>query len=281
MKYRLYLLAAAVLWSTGGAAFKLCALSAWQMSAARSLVAGLFLLALFPSARKFPGPRMWLVCIAYGATTVLFVVANKLTTSANAIFLQDTAPLHVLWMSMWFLKEKPTRGELIAIPLFLGGLSLFFLDRLDGGRLLGNLIALASGISFAGTIVGVRKLGATGLASIAWGNILGGAVVLPLAFSGPTPTLHDAAILGYLGVFQLGLSYVCFARGVAGTPSVETSLLVLLEPVLNPIWAYLFAGEKPGPWALTGGIVILLATLWRALTPSRPAPARETANSPA
>ena len=276
MKSRLYLLAAAALWSTAGAGMKLCGLSALQIAGARSLIAGLFLLAVVREARRRPTPRMALAAAAYAGTVILFVLANKLTTAANAIFIQDTAPLWVLFFSAWLLHERPGRGELLAIPVYGAGLGLFFLDELSAGQLTGNLVALASGFTFALLIVGMRLAREDGKAALALGNLVAAALALPFWGYGPAPRAVDLAIVAYLGVFQLGLAYVCFGRGIEHVPALETSLLVLLEPVLNPIWTFLLAGERPGPWALVGGAVVVAATVWRTLAAAleRPGPQR-------
>jgi DME family drug/metabolite transporter len=268
VRYRLYILAAALLWSSGGAAIKLCRLDAWQLAGGRSLIAGLLILALSPSARRRPTRLSLGVAVAYVFTVVLFVTATKLTTAANAIFIQDTAPLWVLLLSPWLLKEHPTRGELLSVPVFGIGLALFFLDQLSPGQVAGNLVALASGVAFGLSILGLRRLGDGGPAALVLGNLLAAAVTMPLWPFGPIPTAMDLGLVAFLGVFQLGLSYLLFSWGVQGTPAVEASLLVLLEPVLNPIWTFLFAGERPGPWAIVGGAVILAATAWRTVQPA-------------
>jgi drug/metabolite transporter (DMT)-like permease len=267
VRSRLLLLAAAVLWSSAGAVIKLSALDAWQLAGGRALVAAAVLWVAAPAARRRPTGRLLLVGAAYAFTTVLFVVANKLTTSANAIFLQDTAPLWVLLLSPWALGERPSRGELLSIPVFGAGLALFFLDRLTAGQLAGNLVALAAGVAFAASILGLRRIGPEGPAALVWGNLLAAAVALPLWPLGPAAGAGDLGAVAFLGVFQLGLAYLCFSVGLRGTPALEASLLVLLEPVLNPVWTFLFAGERPGPWALAGGGIILLATVWRTLQP--------------
>ena len=261
------ILAAATLWSTAGAAIKLCQLSGWQINFGRSAVAALFIAAIIPSARRRPDRSIAWVSVAYAFTVLLFVLANKATTSANAIFLQDTAPLWVLLLSPVLLRERPTRGELLSAPLFLVGLLLFFLDRLSPGQAVGNVIAVASGVAFALCIMGLRKLGSRNVSAIVWGNALAALMSLPMALRGSAPTTRDLGIVLFLGIFQLGLSYVLFARGVRHTPAVEASLLALVEPVLNPVWTFLLAGERPGPWAIRGGAIILLATLWRTLAP--------------
>ncbi|WP_309894383.1 EamA family transporter [Archangium sp.] len=269
LRSRLYLLAAAVLWSTAGAAVKLSSLSAWQLASGRSLIAALVLALAIPSGRKLPSRRGLLAALAYAATVVSFIIANKLTTSANAIFLQDTAPLYVLLLSPLVLRERPSRGELAAVPVFLLGLSLFFLDQLNPGQFWGNVIALGSGVAFALCILGLRAVGEEGSSVLVWGNLIAGFSVLLPALGGPSPTALDLGLLVFLGVFQLGLAYTLFQRGLRETPAVEASLLILLEPVLNPVWTFLFTGERPGPWALVGGAIILLATAWRTLLGSR------------
>jgi len=268
LRSRLLLLAAAALWSTAGGAMKLCGLSGLQIAGGRSLVAGLFLLAVLPEARRRPTARMALPVVGYAATVVLFAVANKLTTAANAIFIQDTAPLWVLVLSPALLSERASRGELMAIPVYAAGLALFFLDELSPGQLTGNLVALAAGVAFALCIIGLRRATDDAPAALVLGNLLAAAAVLPLWPSGPAPRALDLVLLVYLGVFQLGLAYLCFARGIARVPALEASLLVLLEPVLNPIWTFLVVGERPGPWALAGGAVVLGATAWRTAAPA-------------
>jgi drug/metabolite transporter (DMT)-like permease len=263
----LLILAAAALWSTAGAAIKLCSLSAWQISFGRSVVAAGVLWLLLPGARARPSRGTWMVAAAYAVTVVLFTVANKLTTSANAIFLQDTAPLYVLLLSPLLLGEPPSRSELWSVPLFLLGLGLFFRDKLTPGQLSGNLVALASGVSFALAILGLRRLGGSNAPALVWGNLLATVASLPGALGGPAPSATDVGIVLFLGIFQLGLSYALFARGLRHTPATEASLLALLEPVLNPVWTFLLAHERPGPWALAGGSLVLLGTLWRTLAP--------------
>jgi DME family drug/metabolite transporter len=283
LRSRLYLLGAAALWSTAGAAMKLCHLSGWQIAGGRSLIAGAFLWLVLPEARRRPSRRMALAVAGYAGTVILFSVANKLTTSANAIFIQDSAPLWVLLLSPFLLGERAARSELFAIPIYGAGLSLFFLDRLSPGQLAGNLVALGSGLTFALCIAGLRAARGDAPAALVFGNLLAAALALPLWSRGPSPDGLDLAWVAYLGAFQLGLAYLLFARGIAHTPALEASLLVLLEPVLNPVWTFFLAGERPGPWALLGGAVVLGATVWRTAAPAahggrrvdRPAPGED------
>ncbi len=268
LRSRLYLLGAAALWSTAGAAMKLCSLSAWQIAGGRSLVAGAFLWLALPEARRRPSRRMAVAVVGYAGTVVLFSLANKLTTSANAIFIQDSAPLWVLLLSPVLLGERAARGELFAIPVYGAGLSLFFLDQLSPGQLTGNLLALCSGLTFALCIAGLRGAREDAPAALVFGNLLAAAVAAPMWGRGPAPSAGDLAFVAYLGVFQLGVAYLLFARGIARTKALEASLLVLLEPVLNPVWTFAFTGERPGPWALVGGAVVLAATVWQTAAPA-------------
>jgi DME family drug/metabolite transporter len=268
VKSRLQILAAAVLWSTAGAAIKLASLNAWQIAGGRSLVAAIAVAAMVPGARVRPGWRVLGVALTNAATVILFVVATKLTTAANAIFLQETAPLWVLLLAPLLLGERPGRGELLSVPVYAIGLALFFVDDLSAGQTVGKLCALGAGLAFAVTIVGLRHLREEGPGALLWGSVIAALVTLPLWGTGPAPTPTDLGLLLFLGVFQLALAYVFFARGLRGVTAVEASLLMLLEPVLSPIWAYLAVGERPGPWALAGGAIVLAATAWRVLAPA-------------
>jgi len=242
---------------------KLTGLSGWQIASGRSLLASLFIFLAFREARVRPRRAVVFAAAAYAGTVVLFAVANKLTTAANAIFIQDTAPLWVVIFSPLLLGERSTPGELLSIPLYAMGLALFFLDELSAGQVVGNLVALASGVCFAFCIIGLRRVSGSAIAAVAFGNLLAAVIALPAWKGAEMPSARDLLLLGYLGVFQLGLAYVFFARGVQHTPAVEASLLCLLEPVLNPIWTFLLAGERPGRWALVGGAVVLGVTAAR------------------
>lgn len=263
---RLYLLAAAVLWSTAGAAIKHCSLSGWQIAGGRSIVAAIVLFALSRDARQRPTKSVALVALAYSATVTLFVLANKLTTAANAIFIQDTAPLYVALLSPWLLRERASRAELLAVPVYVLGISLFFGDKLEMGHVQGNFVALASGLAFAFCIIGFRRVrDGRAIAAAAWGNLFAFLYSIPFSLSADAPTTLDLGIVAFLGIFQLALAYTLFAKGLREVPAVEASLLILLEPVLSALWAYLFANETPGPYALLGGTVVLAATIWRTL----------------
>jgi drug/metabolite transporter, DME family len=269
-------LLAALLFSTGGAAIKATSLSGWQVASLRSGFAALALLVFLPRSRRLPTATMWLVGIVYAATLVLFVTATKLTTSANAIFLQDTSPLYVLLLAPLVLGERVRRADLVFMVALAGGLLLFFLGH-DEPResatnpFAGDLVAATSGVTWAATIIGLRWLGtrtrdgdATQPALVA-GNLIAFAAALPFALPLTGTTTPDWAIILYLGVIQIGLAYVCFSIGMARVPAIEASLLLLLEPVLNPVWSWLVHGEVPNRWSIAGGAIILSATAARTL----------------
>jgi drug/metabolite transporter (DMT)-like permease len=276
MRARLLVLASAVLFSTGGAAIKSTTFTAWQVASFRSAVAALAILVMLRGSRRLPDRATWLVGVIYAATMVLFVVANKLTTAANAIYLQGTAPLYILLAAPLLLREPVRRADLVFMGALAAGLVAFFMGQEPARETapnpaLGNVAALASGLTWAGTVIGLRWLGRRSddrtatQPSLVAGNVLAAALTLPLALPIADVSARDLAIIAFLGVFQIGLAYVCLSGGIGGVPALETSLLLLLEPVLNPIWAWLVHGEAPGQWALAGGAIIMTATAVRTL----------------
>ncbi len=286
---RLTVLGAAVLFSTGGAVIKGTALTSFQVAGARSAVAAVALWLLLPAARRGYRRDLLPAAIAYAGTLICFVAATKLTTAAAAIFLQSTAPVWVLLLAPWLLGE-PIRGRDVPYVVAAGvGLALVF----QGSRVaevtapepvLGNLVALAAGLFFALLMISLRRLARDGgggdraVQATVLGNALAAAICLPIALPLPAVSLQDAGALLYLGVVQIALAYWLFNRGLRSLRAIEVSLLVLLEPVLNPIWTWLAHGERPRVLALAGGAVMLAAlavrsTLERSLdspTPARP-----------
>jgi drug/metabolite transporter (DMT)-like permease len=285
MKYRLFVLAAALLFSTGGAAIKATTLGSWQVASLRSLVAAVVLLALLPESRRMGSPRVWLASVAYASTLVLFVLANKMTTAANAIFLQATAPFYLLAIGPLVLKE-PNRGrDYVLGGVMAMGMALFFFDYSQASALapnpaLGNALAAATGLTWALTVTALRGLskaeGASSLPVVSAGTLVAFAAALPFAWPIPSIGAMDLSVLLYLGVFQIGLAYFCMARGVKHVPAFEASVLILLEPAMNPVWTYLFHNERPGPLALAGGVIIMGATVAHTLTGTATAAPPET-----
>jgi drug/metabolite transporter (DMT)-like permease len=261
---------AAILWSTGGLFIKLAPMPALAVACGRSLIAGLFYLAVLrPDLRA----ARWTTAAAYAACIVTFVSATKLTTAANAIFLQYTGPAYVLVLSPFLLDEPFRPLDAICVALSLLGMSLFFVGKVESGQLAGNLLAIASGVFFALAIVLLRREAKAGrgdaLPSTALGNLLAAALTAPWAFQAAPAMLsaRGGAVLLYLGVVQLGLAYLLFVRGVRKVPAAEASLISMLEPVLNPIWVLIGFAERPGRWAIAGGAIVIAAVLVRTLLP--------------
>jgi DME family drug/metabolite transporter len=271
VRNRLLLVAAGLLFSTGGAAIKAASLTGWQVASFRSGVAALVLLAALPNARRKWHWSMLPVAMAYAATLILFVLANRLTTSANAIFLQATAPLYLLLLGPFLLHEPIRRADLFYILAVGAGLALFFAGRdtvavtaPDPPR--GNLLALGSGVTYALMLAGLRWHGRkggedSGIATVAVGNLIAFAAALPMALPLHAFGARDAAVILYLGAAQIGLAYWCLTRAIRHVPAFEATTMLQLEPAMNPVWTWLVHGERPTPWALAGGAVIVSATL--------------------
>lgn len=271
---RFSLLAAAALMSTGGAAIKLCTLSSWQVASFRSGIAALTLLWLMPVTRREFDRHALLGGAAYAATMILFVLANKLTTSANAIFLQSTAPLYILLLAPWLLGEPTRRADLLVMAAMAVGLGLFFVGEQPAFAtapqpLQGNLIAAVDGITWALTVMALRwssrDAAVSSGAMLLTGNLIAFLVCLPLAVPIESVSGLDASVIVYLGAAQIALAYVFASAGLRRVTALEGMLLLLFEPVLNPLWAALVHGERPGMWALLGGAIVLAATVTNAL----------------
>jgi len=282
---RLQLLAAAALFSTGGAAIKATALGGWQIAGFRSGIAALALVLLLPAARRGWNWRVFMVGVAYAATLILFVLANRLTTAANTIFLQSTAPLYILLLGPLLLKEPIRRQDLVFMVAVAAGMGLFFLGAetpvaTAPDPVRGNILAALSGVCWAFTVVGLRWMGrrpdgGSALATVVAGNGIAFLACLPMALPVPAVGAVDWLVIVYLGVFQIGLAYVFMTAAIRHVPALEAATLLLVEPALSPIWAWLAHGEQPSAWAIGGGSLILAATIvktwWdgRAVPPPR------------
>ncbi|NOT09430.1 MAG: EamA family transporter [Gemmatimonadales bacterium] len=275
-------LLASVLFSTGGAAIKWADFSGWQIASLRSGIASLTLLILLPDARRGWGWRPFVVGLAYAVTCICFVLATRLTTSANAIFIQATSPLYVLVLGPLLLRERTSRRDMLTMVPIAIGLWLFLSGPTEGGKTApdpatGNLIAALSGLSFAFAMVGFRWLGrsgnreATPVTAATIGNFIACVAVLPLALPIGGHSGRDWAALIYLGVFQIGIAYALVGRALSRVSAMEASLLLMLEPVLNPIWSWLVHGEVPSARALLGATLVLGATLARSAVSSEEA----------
>jgi drug/metabolite transporter (DMT)-like permease len=284
--HRAQIAAAALLFSTGGAAIKATTLDAWQVAGLRSAVAAIVLWLAIPGWRRFWAPRSSVVGLAYAATMILFVTGNKLTTAANVIFLQATAPMYLVLLGPLVLRERVRRAELFHLAAMALGMALLFVgfeppSRTAPDPLRGDVLGALSGLTWATTIVGLRWLGkrasearhdALGAAVVS-GNLLAAAVCLPRLLPLGGSRAADGLIVAYLGMVQIGLAYVALTRGMRHVPALQASLVLLLEPVLATLWAWLLHGERPGAWSLAGCAIILATSLAGVLAaPGQPPP---------
>lgn len=252
------LVATAVLWSFGGLLIKLVNWHPAAIAGGRSAIAALLFFFILGRPTLKMTRSQWAAAFAYAATVILFVFATRLTTAANAILLQYASPVYTILLSAWILKEKSSIIDWGAIFFILGGMVLFFIDGFEMGHVLGNVLAILSGVSFALMVVFLRKQKQSSTwEPIFWGNVL--TAFAGLAFmTEPYPDLTGIVSLLALGIFQLGLSYILYTIAIRRVTAVEATLVPVIEPVLNPVWAFLGLGELPGAWALVGGILVLL-----------------------
>ena len=276
-----FVIAAALLWSTGGLFIKATPLSAFELSFGRALLAAITV-GLFTRREGFGANLVTVIAaVLYAGLLLLFVIATKLTTAANAIFLQYTAPVYIMLFEPLMYGEKFRVRDLSVVACCVAGMSLFFVGKLRPEDLSGNITALASGLCFAFFALLLRhpRAGEVNRASsVIYGNLLLAGITAPAFFAGASDlTARDLAIVFYLGVVQIGLAYTLFTLGIArGVRSLDAGIIGYIEPVLNPVWVFIFLGERPAPWALAGGAVIITAvvthTLWgarRVLPPGR------------
>jgi drug/metabolite transporter (DMT)-like permease len=253
----LYLALAAILWSTSGLFVKILDWQPISILAGRSFFASIvFLIYLRRIPTRF---SMWQLLAAgmFILTQFLFITSTKLTTAANAIFLQYTMPIYVVLLAYWFLGEKPTRIDWLSMLVIFIGLTLFFGDELSAKGLYGNLLAIFSGVTGAIMMVSFR---AQKNGNPAESNLIAFLFTATLGFPfimKETWTVNSWLILAFLGIFQIGFAFIFFTKGIKHIPALEANLIGTLEPVLNPIWVFLFYGESMGAFALIGGLVVL------------------------
>ncbi len=261
---------AALLWSTGGLFIKLISLDAFQLSFYRSIFSAFTFVILFRKKVFVLNFPVILNGLFYAGILILFVVATKLTTAANAIFLQYTAPIYVLILEPVLLKTKLRRINVISVIISFLGMTLFFVGEISPSHFEGNLIALLSGICFAAFLLGIRKSDENyRVPAIFWGNIF----IPILCFNSVYPEfnidLNNFLMVTYLGIFQIGLAYAFFTYSIKRIEGIEAALIAMIEPVMNPIWVYLGYGEKPSPFAILGGLIILSTIAVRTIITER------------
>ena len=256
-------LIAVLMWSTGGVLIKLTSLDAYQITFFRSLLAAITVLIL---TRK-NGVKINLfgaiTSVIYATLLFLFVWATKHTTAANAIFLQYTAPIYILILAPFVIGERFHFRDLITIIFCIAGMSLFFVGKLELSDYWGNFAALGSGIFLGLYIMLLRHPRAKSMnptIAVIYGNFLLALVTLPSGIASfPSLTLKDFLLVADLGIFQIGFSYILFIKGVTGgTRPLDASIIGFFEPILNPVWVFLFYGEQPSNWAIVGGLLIVV-----------------------
>lgn len=276
-----YVLVAVLLWSTGGLFIKWNTLDAFTVNLGRSFFAAI-VVALFTYKKGLRLDRFTLfTSLLYAGTLSAFVYANKNTTAANAIFLQYTAPIYILILSPFILKEKFRNSDLVTVVICLAGMTLFFFEAPGANAatapnvFLGNIAGLVSGVFFGLYFIFLRhpkSLAKNPALSVFYGNLIIVVVMAPIVISSP-PANFGAFELGqllYLGVFQIGIAYLLFTYGVAaGVRSMDASIIGFFEPLFNPIWVFLVMGEKPSQWALIGGVIIIAAVAIHTLAQTR------------
>jgi drug/metabolite transporter (DMT)-like permease len=264
----LQLAGAAVCWSFAGVLIKAVA-ATWPglaVAGGRGAVAALFLLLTNRGLRFHFSRDQVIGALGYAACTITFCTATTLTSAANAILLQYTAPVWVALLGAWLLREPATRVDWLTIAAALGGMTLFFHGNLSLGEIAGDLLALLSGVCFAAMTIALRRQrDGSAVESIILGNALAFAVGLPWIITAPPlPPTGWAALLA-LGTVQLGVSYWLYARAIRHVTALEAVLIPVIEPVLNPVWVLIFVGERPSGWGLAGGVIVLGAVTARAV----------------
>ena len=271
----LLVLGAAILWSTGGLFIKATQLSALELSFGRSLLAAITI-AIFTRREGFGINRIsGITSLLYAALIILFVLATKLTTAANAIFLQYTAPVYVLILEPIFYKEKFRLRDLITVTVCLGGMVLFFVGRLRPEDVTGNVLALASGVCFALFFLLLRHSKARDVnraSSAIYGNLIVVLICAPAFFGALEKGISGADVsrVAYLGIVQIGFAYLLFTSAMArGVRSIDAGIVGYIEPVLNPLWVFLFLGERPSGWAMIGGLIIIVSVMTHTIIEAR------------
>lgn len=253
-------------------------LAIWSVRSA--IAAAALWLVRRPTLRGISGGE-WGATIALAATTGLFILSNKLTTAANAILIQYSAPVWIALLGAWFLGERASRLDWMTIVLVLGGIALFFLDQLAFDHALGNLVALAAGVAFAFSAMSLRKVALARTADgtprdidplrpLLLGNLLGAVAGAPfIAAGGAMPDTTGWLALVALGVVQQAAAYLCYARAIRHATALEAMLIPVIEPILSPLWVAFAIGEVPGPWALVGGGIVVGAVVLRGVAKAR------------
>ena len=263
----LEMLTCAALWSIAGIFMKMLPWNGFAIASLRSLIAGLTIACyMCLTRRKFVLNKKTLLSgILTGCVYTCFACANKLTTAANAIVLQFTSPVFIVIFSALLFGTKIKKADLVTVLITLAGIALFFFDELESGYVFGNFVAIAAGMFMAGMYIAVGNLeGDARFTAIVIGQAVTFLIGLPFVITTkPVLTPVTVSCILVLGIFQLGISYILYVKSSEYCPPLACCLLGGLEPLLNPVWVMLFDGEKPGIFALIGGIIVVATiTIW-------------------
>ncbi|MCB9136842.1 MAG: DMT family transporter [Caldilineaceae bacterium] len=265
----LYLLIAVIGFSTSGVLVKLTTLDALALTAGRSIVAGAVFWAYLGRPHFARSIAQVGGGLAFVGAQVFFVAATQLTSAANAILLQYTAPIYVAVFGFWFLGERVRRLDWAAMLVIGAGMAFFFAGDLTQSGLLGNVYAILSGVSLAWLVLFMRKQkDGSPLETVLVGSIFAALLGAPSLLRS-TPTMNDWLIILFLGVVQLGIPFILYSLAIRRLEAVEAILIQALEPILNPIWVFLAIDERPSRQALLGGALVLTAVTGRALLAAR------------
>ena len=265
----LLLVGASVLWSFAGICIKGISWNSFAITGMRGLIAAGVLLLVIKKPRLPRGKYQILAMLSYVGLICMTVLATKLTTAANAILLQYTSPIYSAVLGYLVLNERVSKRDILSIAVLFAGLVVFLYDGLAGGHMLGNVVALGSGVCFGAMNVFMRAdPQASPAQNVFWGNLA--AFVLMLPFFGRLEwTRVNIALILFMGVFQLGLAYVLYAFAIPHVDALEATVITVLEPILNPAWVMLAGMEKPSVLTVVGGVIVLGAVLLRTVGPSK------------
>ena len=268
----IYISFTAFLWSTSGFFIKYLTINAYQISFFRSAIAALTVYAitlLRKQKLKFEFDIISnLAAVFYAGILILFVIATKLTTAANAIFLQFTAPVYLVVLEPVFFKTSFVPKNLVTILICLAGMVLFFFGKLELGSIYGNIIAIGSGICFAmfSLLLKYKRekhKSIHTLNTVVMGNVLVALITFFVVFPDFTLSLNESMILLYMGAVQIGISYIIFNEGIKYVSATESMIIATLEAMFNPVWVFIGIGETPSVYSIIGGIIIFSAIIWR------------------
>ena len=260
------LIIAALMWSLGGLFIKLVNLNPMVITGIRSLGAAVVLLIYIKKPKLYWNRYFFTGVLAYSMMVILYVISIRLTTAANAIFLEFTAPLYVVAFSYFLLNERINRFDIFAMVIIFLGMGLFFMDELSFYGFWGNILALLAGVCLALVTVLIRKEKESAFEIVFFGNALTTIICLPFIIQGFNSTTQvDWFIIFGLGIFQLGIPYLLYTTALKYVSALDAILVGMLEPVFNPIWVYIFVGEAMGEWALIGAALVIIGTLGRVI----------------